>query len=333
MLPIEFHQLELRYQALRIADPARLARMTASLAEHGQRAPVLVVGAAPPYVLIDGYCRVQALQALRRDAVAALVLAVPEPDALLLAHRLDLSRPRSALEEGWFVRELHRGHGLSLGELARRSGHSVSWLSRRLALVEQLAEPIQDLVRQGRLLPHAAMKALVPLARANPAHALRLATRAGDLPERLSARQWEALAAAYRAATPEIRERLVDHPGLFAQVHRERARPDQAEVAKAPAELFLADLGALAALARRARRRLGTLPPELFDVGWVAAVQTAWTGARADVEALARRLTETCHDRPRHPDRDHPPAPPGPRDQDHRPRPGDRQEHGQAGAH
>lgn len=291
-MQIELHQLVLRYQTLRIADPVDQARMTASIAELGQQSPVLVVGESSQFVLVDGYSRVQAIQALRRDVVEALLLDLPEPEALLLAHRLDLSRPRSALEEGWFVRELHREHGFSFGDLAGRCGHSVSWLSRRLALVEQLPEPIQDLVRRGRLLPHAAMKALVPLARANPAHALRLATRAGALPERLSARQWEALYAAYRSATPEIRERLMDHPDLFARVVAERARPDTAEVTKPAAELFLADLTALSALARRARRRLGTLPSELFAQGLAASIEATWAGARADVDALHRQLTQ-----------------------------------------
>lgn len=46
MVEIEFHQLTLRYEALRIVDPARQARLTASIAEGGQRTPVLVVGTA-----------------------------------------------------------------------------------------------------------------------------------------------------------------------------------------------------------------------------------------------------------------------------------------------
>src|SRR3990172_3805950 len=133
-MQVEFHQLSLRYEALRIAEPGRQARMTASIAEAGQKSPVLVVGIEPPFVLIDGYYRVRALTALRRDTVEALLLDVAEPEALLLAHRLDLSQPRSALEEGWLVRELHRTHGMALADLARRLCRSVSWLSRRLAL-------------------------------------------------------------------------------------------------------------------------------------------------------------------------------------------------------
>ncbi len=294
-MQVEFHQLVLRYQALRIADPVRQARMTASIAEAGQQSPVLVVGEPSQFVLVDGYCRVQAMKALRREVVEALLLDLPEPEALLLAHRLDLSRPRSALEEGWFVQEVHRSHGLSLGDLSRRCGHSVSWLSRRLALVERLPEPIQDLVRRGKLAPHAAMKVLVPLARANAPHALRLATRACELPERLSARQWEALYAAYRGANPEARERLLDPPGLFARVHEERRRPDPP---KRPEEGFLSDLEALSALSRRARRRLREVPAERFDPSFAPSVQATFTVARADFDALQRLVTERFPDRP-----------------------------------
>ena len=59
-MEVEFHQLELKYAALRIADPSRQARLVASLCEHGQQQPVLVVreaggtGSIERYVLIDG---------------------------------------------------------------------------------------------------------------------------------------------------------------------------------------------------------------------------------------------------------------------------------------
>jgi len=43
------------------------------------------------HVLIDGYARVRALGELKRDTVAATVLALTEADALVLAFRLDSS--------------------------------------------------------------------------------------------------------------------------------------------------------------------------------------------------------------------------------------------------
>ena len=93
-MELEFHQLEKKYAGLRTADAPRIARLVASLCEHGQQQPVLVVrdsrstDGLERYVLIDGYARVAALGELKRDSVAATVLDLAEADALLLAFRL-----------------------------------------------------------------------------------------------------------------------------------------------------------------------------------------------------------------------------------------------------
>lgn len=54
-MEIELHQLELRYAALRIKEAGHRARLVASLAQHGQQTPVLVVaGDQESFVLVDG---------------------------------------------------------------------------------------------------------------------------------------------------------------------------------------------------------------------------------------------------------------------------------------
>src|SRR4030042_524265 len=168
-MEFEIRELELKYARLRIADPKRQSQLAAALLVHGQQTPVVVVaGTTPgcPYVLIDGYVRVAALQSLGRDLVEALVLPLGEPEALILGHRLEAVRRRSALEEAWLVRELIEGHGRSQGQLAIALQRSVSWVSRRLALVRVLPESVQAAVQRGGLSPQVAMRYLVPLARA-----------------------------------------------------------------------------------------------------------------------------------------------------------------------
>ena len=100
-MQIELEQLELRYEATRIDDPSRRARLMTSLVEHGQQSAVLVVAGDGDgsYVLIDGYGRVAALAELGRDLVEATVLDLPEGEALIVAHRLEGVRRRSAVEE------------------------------------------------------------------------------------------------------------------------------------------------------------------------------------------------------------------------------------------
>src|SRR5246127_4054681 len=165
---LEFHQLDRRWEHLRVRHPARQRRLLASLADSGQQTPIVVVAAdghADRYVVIDGYKRIAALAQLGRDTVEAVVWPMSEAAAVLLDRSLRLSEHETALEVGWLLSELERRFGYSLDELARRFDRSVSWVSRRLALVELLPEGIQQRVREGQIAAQAAMKFLVPVAR------------------------------------------------------------------------------------------------------------------------------------------------------------------------
>jgi hypothetical protein len=98
---VEFHQLDLRYEALRKRSPRREARLLASLAEGGQQVPVVVVaGDGGRQVLVDGYKRVRALVRLRRDTVRAVAWDLAEAEALLLERLMRNADGNGALEEG-----------------------------------------------------------------------------------------------------------------------------------------------------------------------------------------------------------------------------------------
>jgi ParB family chromosome partitioning protein len=164
-MQLEFHQLDRRWEHVRVHHPARQRRLLASLAESGQQVPIVVVvadGQADRYVVIDGYKRLMALQQLGRDKVEAVVWPMNEGEAILLDRCLRLSENETALEVGWLLAELERRFGYGLDDLARRFDRSVSWVSRRLALVEALPEGIQRQVREGRIAAQVAMKFLVP---------------------------------------------------------------------------------------------------------------------------------------------------------------------------
>jgi len=73
-MQLEFHQLERRWEHLRVRHAGRHRRLLASLAEVGQQTPIVVVaveGRADGYVVIDGYKRIAALEQLGRDTVEA----------------------------------------------------------------------------------------------------------------------------------------------------------------------------------------------------------------------------------------------------------------------
>lgn len=306
-MDLELHQLELRYELLRDRNAGRERRLLASLADVGQQTPIVVVAASaavhadaavPRHVVIDGYKRVRLLRRLGHDTVVATRWELPEPDALVLEGLMRGREQTGPFEQGWLLRELRQRFGLSLQELARRFDHDISWVSRRLALVERLPERVERHVRSGAIAAHAAMKFLVPLARANQADAERLADALAPLG--LSTRQVGALALAWDNGSDPTRQLLLSDPLLVLRAHEKPAdRPQTA------AEQMLSDVEMLGAVARRIHGRLRRgaasklLPPERDEIGRRLAQ------ARTDVESLAHRYEKEPHDaRPEHASRD-----------------------------
>lgn len=284
------HELELRYASLHVAEPGRSARLLSSLARHGQRSPVLVIREDQRYVLIDGYTRVQALGELGRDVVEAIVLDLAEPAALILAHRLESRRRRSALEDGWLIAALIERHGVSQREVATQLQRSHSWVSRRLALVRALPERAQAAVRDGLLPAHAAARYLVPLARANASHCERLVVGLGQ--QAVTDRQLERLYLGWRRAESEqARERLLDHPWLFLKAEAALA-PEPAVPAEDPAAPLIDDLDGVTGLARRARRRVRAGLLDELDASRRDLVGRAAKEARLVFDSLLDLLSE-----------------------------------------
>ena len=113
-MQLEFHQLDRRWQHLRVRDPRRQRRLLASLADSGQQVPIVVVtaeGCTDRYVVIDGYKRISALEQLGRDTVEAVVWPMNEAAAVLLDRSLRLSEHETALEVGWLLAEMEQRFG------------------------------------------------------------------------------------------------------------------------------------------------------------------------------------------------------------------------------
>jgi len=249
-MELEFHQLDRRFEHLRVHDPGRHRRLLASLADTGQQTPIVVValaGTPDRYLVIDGYKRLAALKQLGRDTVTAVAWPMGEAEALLLDRSQRMSEPESALEQGWLLQEMEQRYGYSTDELARRFDRSRSWVLRRLALVELLPESVQQQVREGKLAAHVAMKYLVPVARVNLDDCLRMA--AAFAAHRHNTRQAEQLYQAWREATPLVRQRILAEPDLFLRTQRQREPTTSAKD-------LLRDLATALAIVTRAGRRL-----------------------------------------------------------------------------
>src|SRR5512142_585761 len=225
-MQLEFHQLDRRWEHMRVRHPARQRRLLASLAESGHQVPSVVVavdGKPDRYVVIDGYKRITALQQLGRDKVEAVVWPMSEAEAVVLDRSLRLSEHETALEVGWLLAELEQRFGYGLDELARRFDRSVSWVSRRLALVEVLPEAVQEQVRQGQIPAQVAMKFLAPVARQSLEDCRRMADIFAQ--RHSEVREAGLLYAAWRQGSRAVRKRLLAEPELFFKTQRQQSNP------------------------------------------------------------------------------------------------------------
>lgn len=294
-MDLEFHQLDLRYERLRVRHPARERRLLASIADVGQQMPIVVVGGGggARHVVVDGYKRVRCLRHLHRDTVGAIGWEMSEGEALIFRQLLHGEATATPLEQGWVLRTLHEEHAFSMEQLARRFDRSVSWVSRRLSLVRDLPPLVQQRVQEGRLVAHAAMKYLVPLARANESDCLRLVDAIAS--RTLSTRQIGRLYHTYVGGPAQVRALVVTDPWLVLRMDEEAQRPAEdlpPEVNSA--EAFISDVHVIAAVARRATRRVRRGPPLLppdRQRAW-----HVWCQARRDVETLHRQCEQELSD-------------------------------------
>lgn len=294
-MELERHQLDLRYEGLKCRSAVRERRLVASLAELGQQVPIVVVEAGDEgrFVVIDGYKRIRALRRLGRDTVGALTWQLSESEALVVDRLMGQGPSDSAIEQGWLLRELHGRFGLSLEELAQRFDRSRSWVSRRLGLVRELPEEIQHRVRSGELHAHAAMRYLLPLARANGKDALRFAAAIAG--KGLSTRQVGELYQGYRSRSAKTRELVLCDPQLYLRTREECRRPPDA-TPLASADQLLRDFDMLGSIARRALRRLcegqvvGLAPTEWDEIG------RCFDQARHEIERVGRQLDKERKD-------------------------------------
>jgi hypothetical protein len=241
--------------------------------------------------VVDGHKRVRCLRRLHRDTVAAVLWDMTVCEALIFRHLLQTDAAESAFEQAWLLRTLQEDHGLPLDVLARRFDRGVSWVSRRLSLVRMLPDTVQQHVQDVRVVAHAAMKYLVPLARAKGEDCVRFADAIA--PHRLTTRQVGRLYQHYVGGLEATRALVVTDPLLVLRLTEDTPPAPVRPEASAP-EALLHDLHVLGAVARRAARRLqhgGGLLPLERERTWRLFAQV-----QLDFHDLQRRCEEELRD-------------------------------------
>lgn len=292
----EIFNLDLKYKSLRIEDCQFLSKLLSSISQVGQQVPVLVVqGESEQIILIDGYHRVKALKKLGEDMVMVLEYPGSEEEALVFSYRSHHNRERSAFEDAWFLDRLQESYGYNLSELSRLIGKSKSWSSRRLDLINILSLEVQELVRKGQICSHAAMKYLVPLARANKNHCNILSKNICGLG--LSSREVESLYKAWRKSTKEQKERLVESPKLYLKANAQ-SEADENDKSETSSNSVIRQLNILKNVSYKT---IQVVNHELNYQGGLSSpdvLQQSWKKTQTAFTKLSTKLEEELNDRP-----------------------------------
>jgi len=186
----------------------RILQVEKSMRVHGQLQAVVARVYPGGIQLIDGFKRLYAAEDLMMETLQCHLLEVDLPQAKVLL--LSYNRPHQSmevLEEALVLKDLLETHELDQRRLARLTGYSRSWVSRRLSLVDKMNEEVSVEIRMGTLTSSHA-RALIRLPRGNQGEVARVMTS-----YHLTSRQSDALVDAFLKAKDEDGQRdILAHP-------------------------------------------------------------------------------------------------------------------------
>ena len=210
-------QLGQQYRRYRLPDPEAEAAMVESLRRYGQQTPLVVCFREETHEVLDGFKRLAAARVLDLKTLTTRSLQVDERLAKAAILGLNqVGRRAQDWEEAWIVHALVREDGLTQEEVAELLSRHKSWVCRRLALVEKLAEAAREDLRLG-LLSVTAARSLVRLPAGNQVPVLATLHR-----DKLTAAELDGVVDLIQAAPGQIQQRyILDQPRQALQQARQ----------------------------------------------------------------------------------------------------------------
>jgi ParB-like chromosome segregation protein Spo0J len=167
-----------QFRRYRLRVPQAVQAMAQSLRRWGQCAPLVATMRQEKPQVLDGFTRWEAAPQVRgMTTLSVRLIEVDDQRAKAAIYGLNQTgrRPRE-LEEAWLVQALVREDGLSQSEAAELLGRHKSWVCRRLALLEKLADDVRQDLEVGLLTPTAARE-IARLPAGNQSEVLDLSRR------------------------------------------------------------------------------------------------------------------------------------------------------------
>jgi ParB/RepB/Spo0J family partition protein len=218
---ISIGDFDLSLGEMRIMNAGRIIQMEKSLRLHGQLQPVVARLHEGGIMLIDGFKRVYAAEALLMETLQCRLLEIDEDQAkvLLLSYNWS-TQSLVPYEEAVVLQDLLKNHGFDQRRLSKLTGKSPSWVSRRLSLIGRLDEEISADIRMG-VLSSSHARALMRLPRGN-----QMAVAGAIRKNQLTSRQADCLVDVFLAAEDEQTQDLIlRHPEMFCVKEEVWERP------------------------------------------------------------------------------------------------------------
>ena len=201
-------EFDLSLSSMRLMNMDRIIGLEKSMKVHGQLQPVIARVYEGGVQMIDGFKRLYASETLLMDTLECRLFDVDEAQAKIML--LSYNRSNQSMEvweEAMVLKDLLETHDLDQRQLAKLTGHSPSWVSRRLSLISKLDEEVASEIRMGSLTSSHA-RALMRLPRGNQMDIARVIST-----WHLSSRLSDRLVTAYLEAEDEGQQRaILTHP-------------------------------------------------------------------------------------------------------------------------
>ena len=175
---VRLDELGDQFRRYRLRVPQAVQAMAQSLRRWGQCAPIVATLRQERPQVLDGFTRREAAHQVRgMTTLLVRLIAVDDRHAKAAIYGLNQTGRRPyELEEAWLVQALVREDGLSQSEAAELLGRHKSWVCRRLALLEKLADEVRLELEVGLVTPTAARE-LARLPAGNQAEVLDVSRR------------------------------------------------------------------------------------------------------------------------------------------------------------
>ncbi len=205
---IPLSKFDLSLSEMRVMNMARVLHVEKSVRLHGQLQAVVARVHEGHFQLIDGFKRLYAAEDLMMETLQCHVLDVnlQQAKVLLLSYNRS-NQSMEVWEEAVVLQDLQKAHDMDQRHLARLTGYSRSWVSRRLALIEKLDEGVCGEIRMGTLTSSHA-RVLIRLPRDKQCEVARVITTYA-----LSSRLSNTLVDAFLKADDELQQSyILAHP-------------------------------------------------------------------------------------------------------------------------